>query len=365
MDDLKILQDIGVDKISHDTYIEKKDVRALISKDFEKLSHIKVYGFLSILEREYGIDLSLWKTEYKEYLEKSGKDIENRELFIVAKPDGRRKKIFATLFILLLLFVIAAVLFFPKESDNLTDGNMFDYQNNPIIIEAKKKLEDIVFLKQQEADKKKIIADINSTELNTTKIKEETLSEKETKSESIDTIEQSEESSEQSVPMSVADQESIQNISQTIATEENKSVATDEEIVAKPQETQTAVEQNIESTVQDENGSIEENSENSEEQKQQAVSDDLFMIEPNSKVWVGIVYLDNYKKASYLQDTNVTFDSSKDQIIATGHGDFDLYFKGTQKKFFSKDPVRFLYKEGELSEIDKREFIRLNRGENW
>ena len=35
------------------------------------------------------------------------------------------------------------------------------------------------------------------------------------------------------------------------------------------------------------------------------------MMIPNSRIWVGVIYLDDFSRKQYLQEGNITFDASR------------------------------------------------------
>jgi len=52
------LKSIGAQKISEDTHIPSRHIEAIFVERFEGLSKVQFIGFISILERDYGVDLS-------------------------------------------------------------------------------------------------------------------------------------------------------------------------------------------------------------------------------------------------------------------------------------------------------------------
>ena len=92
---------------------------------------------------------------------------------------------------------------------------------------------------------------------------------------------------------------------------------------------------------------------------------DTFMMIPNSRIWVGVIYLDDFSRKQYLQEGNITFDASRDQLIMTGHGDLNLKINGETKEFFTQYPLRFLYKDHNISLINRSKYEMLNKGQGW
>ncbi len=133
----KILEQYGVDEVSERTRISKKHLSKLMKKDFEGFSKPQAYGFVSILQREYGDDFSELKMELEAWFSGIKKDEEKRnEIFITTDAQRVRtrygKWIAAILFT---IFLLASFYFFTKED---LDGK-----------EASKKVESIRHMEQK------------------------------------------------------------------------------------------------------------------------------------------------------------------------------------------------------------------------
>ncbi len=89
------------------------------------------------------------------------------------------------------------------------------------------------------------------------------------------------------------------------------------------------------------------------------------VIIPKKKLWVGIIYLDNYKKKVYITDSPIELNTSRDQLILTGHGLFEVGIDNKIQDYKKRHKVRLLYRAGELEEIDAKTFKEYNRGKNW
>lgn len=86
---------------------------------------------------------------------------------------------------------------------------------------------------------------------------------------------------------------------------------------------------------------------------------------PNSRLWLGVIYLDDKKKESLIGDGNFSIDLSREQIISTGHGDFSIIVDGQKKEFKTQDPIRFLVKDANITQISLGRFKELNEGKTW
>ncbi|WP_292660133.1 hypothetical protein [Nitratifractor sp.] len=65
----EILEEHSLESISERTRIAPQNLEALIHGDWERLRKVQALGFLSILEREYGVDLSPKREECRAYFE--------------------------------------------------------------------------------------------------------------------------------------------------------------------------------------------------------------------------------------------------------------------------------------------------------
>ena len=64
MDGFNKLQELGSKAITAATHIPIAHVESILNKEFDTFQKPQFFGFLSILEREYKIDLSALKQEY-------------------------------------------------------------------------------------------------------------------------------------------------------------------------------------------------------------------------------------------------------------------------------------------------------------
>lgn len=107
-----------------------------------------------------------------------------------------------------------------------------------------------------------------------------------------------------------------------------------------------------------------ENEENLSNEEAKAILPTVAIV-PKQKVWIGIIYLDDYSRKNYVTSFPVELNTSRDQLIVTGHGNIKIDVDGNVTDYSSKDKLRFLYRAGEIEKIDKDSFIRFNRGKNW
>jgi len=92
---------------------------------------------------------------------------------------------------------------------------------------------------------------------------------------------------------------------------------------------------------------------------------DSFKIVARSKVWIGYIDVLNNKKKNKTFTGEITLDPNKKWLLHFGHGYIDMYVDGQRVKFSSRNSVRFIYEDGEIRAISKKEFKKLNKGRAW
>lgn len=300
MNDISMLEELGLQEVSRKTHIEIKYLQWMLERKFDKLNRINTLGFIKILSREYRLDLSEWVEEFEAYWAENRQESAPVERMYISSQRSSRR--WPWVLILLLLGIVGAGWYFdaPKYLDlSLTEKNEQNvshlYTTTPVVEEARVNLEMMVL------------------EENATTVPENTLLIPEDKEE--------------------------------VVVDENVS-----EVVHPEVETQEAI-----------SPQMNQATEVAEETSTQVAH----LIKPGIKIWVGIVYLDNMKRTSYLTQEDIVFDMTREQIVTTGHGRFDLV-KGEQTESFATEfPKRFHIKDNVITPISYQEFITLNKGKPW
>jgi len=131
---LQRLREIGAQKIYEDTHIPIGNVKAILNEDFESLTKVHFIGFVSILEREYGEDLTQLRnngTAYFSEREAASHTITNETLFTT--PEQRRNK--QILYIVLaVVFLLAALVYKMQSSSDMPEK---PFHENPVVKSVK------------------------------------------------------------------------------------------------------------------------------------------------------------------------------------------------------------------------------------
>jgi len=113
---LEKLKSIGVEKIYETTHIPVSNLNAIINESFEGLHKVQFMGFISILEREYHIDLSDLRSGGELYFdEHTIKHEVVDDDFFTPVESKKKRNIF---FIILALIALIVALFYTTESAN-------------------------------------------------------------------------------------------------------------------------------------------------------------------------------------------------------------------------------------------------------
>ena len=138
-DDLKILKDIGAQRIHNETHISREYVQAIIHETFDGLQSVQFVGFVSILEREYHVDLSDLKAKGLEYFrDEDEKSDKVKKVFITPK----KKKSNSTMYVVLGIILFSSLIYYTFNYINsatptieVVDNTKIDNVTNNIIAE--------------------------------------------------------------------------------------------------------------------------------------------------------------------------------------------------------------------------------------
>ena len=109
-DGLEKLRSIGAQKIHEDTHISLSNVEILLDENFEKTQKVQILGFISILEREYKVNLDSLRQDVKEYFKNLEETTPPKEYVIEEKSPSlplKHKVIIAALVVILIAMVVA------------------------------------------------------------------------------------------------------------------------------------------------------------------------------------------------------------------------------------------------------------------
>lgn len=138
---LERLQEIGAQKIHERTHIAKEHVQQVLNETFDSINKIHFVGFISILEREYDVDLSDLKAKGLAYYRNNivAPKAMNHAVY---NPD--KKKNSNTLFYILLTFLLLGAFIYFELAPAMDESNSAQIVNNVTIENAQKSIENTI-----------------------------------------------------------------------------------------------------------------------------------------------------------------------------------------------------------------------------
>ncbi len=98
----EILEENSIESISEKTNIAEDKIEYLIDKNFEAINKQKTLGFISIIEREYNIDLDELRNEAKAY----HKEFDTKEGIVPIRPSIKENRGSSKLFVFIILLLL-------------------------------------------------------------------------------------------------------------------------------------------------------------------------------------------------------------------------------------------------------------------
>ena len=142
LDKLKL---IGVQKIHEVTHLTKHHVKSILDETFEGINRVQFVGFISILEREYNVDLSELKTKGMVYFQEINDENPNSKhnVFVTPKKKKNLIPVYITLVVLIFIAVAAYSILSSSTSIKIQDKELKKLDNK-IINSAEKIIEEVV-----------------------------------------------------------------------------------------------------------------------------------------------------------------------------------------------------------------------------
>lgn len=140
-EELEKLQELGAQKISEDTHIPIKHVQAILHSSFEGFSKVQFIGFISIIEREYSLDLKDIRESGEEFFIEKNISGTDSSLFVSENNQQKNSKVIFYALLVFVLFIIAIGLNYTSSSESPQSVHKVD---NTIINSIK---EDVVIEK--------------------------------------------------------------------------------------------------------------------------------------------------------------------------------------------------------------------------
>ncbi len=138
-EELEKLQKIGHNQIHKDTHIALHHIKQLLSEDFEALNKVQLLGFISILEREYHLDLHDTKKNINDFFINQPVIVgKSHSVFVVANKKKDMKTIYLSLVLVIFLIVaFLSITYTTQESEVLVGNKIIEKVKQEIVSEKK------------------------------------------------------------------------------------------------------------------------------------------------------------------------------------------------------------------------------------
>ena len=106
-EDFDKLKEVGVQKIHEITHISKVHIEAVLHDNFENISKVQLFGFISILEREYTVNLDDLKNRAVKYFEEHTQE-PNEQKKINVFQSSKKKINLIPIYIAIVIVIFAS-----------------------------------------------------------------------------------------------------------------------------------------------------------------------------------------------------------------------------------------------------------------
>jgi hypothetical protein len=124
-EEIKKLKSIGAQKIYEDTHIALAYVHSVLNENFDGLSKVQFVGFISILEREYSLDLTSLREKGLMFFDNQEPDY-SKSHGVFVTPQKKRKLTYVYLSIAVVIFLLVAFMSSSQEKESVKTAVVLD-----------------------------------------------------------------------------------------------------------------------------------------------------------------------------------------------------------------------------------------------
>ena len=389
----EVIEENSIATISKRTRISIENIEKLVQRDFSDMKRVKALGFISILEREFGIELEALKKECAAYFSDAPEEEFDARLVVTVPESGEGMGGFTSkLLMLLILFAIGyGTWYFLAAKNSSSDNNATVSSStfvSTIVSQAKAWLgnssslemdeptattTDGVWAKTEKNETAGAVSEEPESEKNTDKEKNDSTVEeqiiREVKQEQQEILSQAAEPYDANTPNIDKATDSTSNVEGAAVDEVSAVVSTTDTLATevpsmaqeKTEEAATAIEEVLPPQIKAKTAE-----KPARKTKKQSGKIQIVTLHPTKKVWVGYTDLGTMKRAAKVIEEDIDFDtSSTSWILVAGHNAINFVIKGKATTPKKRDKNYFLIKNGKVKDISKEEFQKLNKSTVW
>jgi len=317
----ELIEKFGLEAISEKTNISIDNLNKLLRQDFEGLNRVKALGFLSILQREYDMDIDSLRESIKGYFEDNTKIAD--ETVLVAPEKEENNLAYLKWVVVAILLAGLWYLYYIGKLDKFLES-----KNS-----TKMDLNDSEILKNNTEAKIKNV--IIKKDKNQTKV--------EIKTPPVGELDKNKTSSTMKIVAQIPTKDGKKK-------EKNITISKDAGI-----ESPQAGNQFIDS----------DSTESSKKDEKQTITN--ITINPTrGMLWYGFINIDTGKKKEFMRKESTPFELKGGRwILTTGHGFLDIVSDIKTIEVSDRHRHFFYIDSKEIKEISRAEFKKLNHGRMW
>jgi len=387
----EVIEENSIATISKRTRISVENIEKLVNGDFSGMNRVKALGFISILEREFNLDLSALKKECLEtFPSGSSEEFDARLVVTMPEPEGQGGGKLPKVFLLLLLAALGYGSWY-----FLADKQGAGIEDNRSVMQTSGFVDSVVSqVRTWIGSTSSLGGEINATVLPTDEVWAKTEQEKndtqsnavgidtEDSREIFTTEENDSRADEKIIRDAKNEQEKI--IAQAMEDNGTGTVFPAEETLLSPDDAPAIVSDmplavevpsmaavtktNEIVALQREKKSTESKTKKTETKKisKKKLGKKIVVLHPSKKVWVGYTDLKTMKRAAKVIEDDIVFDTAESQwILVAGHNAITFLIGKRTVTPKKRDKNYFLIKKGKVKEISKEEFQQLNKSTVW
>ncbi|WP_456449470.1 hypothetical protein [Hydrogenimonas sp.] len=301
-----ILEQYTIEVVVNRTRISRKNLEKLKSGDFKGFTKPQAYGFVRILEREFGENFDELREEMDQWFRKNDLVVPE-SVFLV--EEKKRKGLSKRWIVAGLLTVIVVLGFYLLQREFLSGGVQDSVE------ERRGEVEENVSTKTPLPPKPREMVERSGMEKGETK-----------------------------------DIPTKNEASRSIVSESNVTEKDEESVRVSEKEGETVTE----TPKKEENAS------------EAYVPMESVALTPHVRLWFGVIDLETGKRVAKVSSDVFEFEPRGRKLLVTGHGQFEINDAfGNLFKFKDAKKHYFLIDDGTVEELSSEEFKRLNGGKEW
>jgi hypothetical protein len=346
----------GLVGVHEKTTISIEILDKLESGKFEEMGRVRSLGFVSILKREYDIELDELESSIKAYFEEH--TVEDDEPVLVAIDRTESSSGYIKWF---LVFALLAGLWYLYDSNKLS-GNLSNVENKEAQLNENEILENNV----RENDDHEIM--VVTTDKNKTKKLE------------VKTAQNSPTLEDEALMKSELNKTLHQELNQTVTfndtkNKENKKIIDNLKKSDDIKKENTFIKEDIVENIVDENSieAVDEISPSKIEVVDTTVDEDEIAkiiynvtVNPRVNLWFGFINLDSKGRKEFMTTESTSIDVGEQRwILMTGHGRLSVASDSEILEVNDRRKHYFYIDSNEIREITRKEFRKFNNGRGW